>query len=326
MQILTTPSPTQQDIVGILQVDNFHYPLVKSIPCLRVNSAYIFPLSPEISYGIVLDPNIPQAYMNLVDSTLKHCVDFQSEDLQSAENKKKSETFGKKIGNKIEEGSVFLSGGISTTASYIQSVIENSVPAVKLYVTPSKETVIVHPSVTNTLQYVGSMTPYAVWISRAAYTAIAKAAKEVGTRVVDYAVTSPLTQRISPQQGGVVRGVANSAAEIGHSSLYAIATVWGSLEAAACQLLTSTSVATVTIVEHKYGKDAAVVTEKGLGITGDLVKTYYNVNMLGPKNLVKVAAKETGKQIMMEATTSYKQSQLQNNESTTAEQLQLKLQ
>merc|ERR1719312_2071924 len=49
------------------------------------------------------------------------------------------------------------------------------------------------------------------------------------------------------------------------------------------------------IVAHKYGCDAAAVTDSAFATAGNSYLTFYNAAALGPKGIAKKAVKDTGK-------------------------------
>ena len=77
------------------------------------------------------------------------------------------------------------------------------------------------------------------------------------------------------------------------SSLAGFAIVYDSLEQAAKTLASNITNETVTVVEHKYGADAANVTQNGMYSVGNIAVSVNNVkNMKIARTLAKATAKE----------------------------------
>jgi hypothetical protein len=70
--------------------------------------------------------------------------------------------------------------------------------------------------------------------------------------------------------------------------------VWDALETAGKTILTASSGATVTVVQHKYGSEAAEVVSQSFSLGTDIYTTASNVRSLGVRKLAKRAAKKTG--------------------------------
>ncbi len=70
-------------------------------------------------------------------------------------------------------------------------------------------------------------------------------------------------------------------------------TVWEALENAGKTVLTASSGATVNVVQHKYGSEAAEVVGQSFAVGADVFYTVNNVRSLGVKKLAKRAAKKS---------------------------------
>lgn len=88
-----------------------------------------------------------------------------------------------------------------------------------------------------------------------------------------------------------MRQIANAA----YGGLLAYGTVYDGLEKSAKVLGTSLKKESVQVVEHQYGKEAAVVATDSMSAAGNAAMTYLNVQSLGAKGLAKKTAKNTGK-------------------------------
>ncbi|XP_062598431.1 spartin-like isoform X1 [Saccostrea cucullata] len=92
--------------------------------------------------------------------------------------------------------------------------------------------------------------------------------------------------------------VIDGTVEVAASGLKGFGTVFMSLEAAAKALARNLANETVTVVSHKYGSEAAKLSENALYTVGNVAMTAYNVDNLGVKAIAKRAAKETGKELV----------------------------
>lgn len=88
-----------------------------------------------------------------------------------------------------------------------------------------------------------------------------------------------------------MRQIANAA----YGGLLAYGTVYDGLEKSAKILGNSVKKESVQVVEHQYGKEAAMVTTDSMSAAGNAAMTYLNVQSLGAKGLAKKTAKNTGK-------------------------------
>jgi len=62
--------------------------------------------------------------------------------------------------------------------------------------------------------------------------------------------------------------------------------------------MNSTGKAVVNIVHHKYGEEASKLTQDGIAVATDVVKTTNTIKSMGMKGLAKIAAKESTKTII----------------------------
>ena len=75
--------------------------------------------------------------------------------------------------------------------------------------------------------------------------------------------------------------------------------VWSTLEEAAITLGKNFTEQTVTVVDHKYGQEAADVTENGLYSVGNIAITVNNYKGLKLKKVGKTLLKETAKETVV---------------------------
>lgn len=77
--------------------------------------------------------------------------------------------------------------------------------------------------------------------------------------------------------GGSGYAPVRSAVDVGGATVRGVVSVWEALENAGHTVLSASSGATVSIVQHKYGSEAATVMSQGFAMSGDIVQTVSNV-------------------------------------------------
>lgn len=105
--------------------------------------------------------------------------------------------------------------------------------------------------------------------------------------------------------------------EVAASGLKGFGTVFMSLEGAAKVLGKNLANETVSVVSHKYGKDAGQLTEHTLYSAGNIAMTAYNANHLGVKAIAKRAAKDTGKAVLQDIAEQRKEKQPKQTDGAT---------
>lgn len=110
----------------------------------------------------------------------------------------------------------------------------------------------------------------------------------------------------APGSNSKVDKVVDGAVEVAASGLKGFGTVYMSLESAAKALAKNLANETVTVVNHKYGSEAAKLSENALYAVGNVAMTAYNVDNLGVKAIAKRAAKDTGKELVKDIHNEWK--------------------
>ncbi len=87
--------------------------------------------------------------------------------------------------------------------------------------------------------------------------------------------------------------------KVGGGGIKGIVMVWSTLEEAAITLGKNFTEQTVTVVDHKYGQEAADVTENGLYSVGNIAITVNNYKGLKLKKVGKTLLKETAKETVV---------------------------
>ncbi|CAF1177251.1 unnamed protein product [Didymodactylos carnosus] len=83
---------------------------------------------------------------------------------------------------------------------------------------------------------------------------------------------------------------------IGHAGLTSFSVAYESCENAAKHLAKSLANESVSVVKHKYGDDASILTENAMYAVGNTALTTYYVGGLGPKAIARRVVKQTAKE------------------------------
>jgi len=126
-------------------------------------------------------------------------------------------------------------------------------------------------------------------VSASVVKGVVKIAEDIGKIVADE-VKNNMTE--SEKEAASANPYLQAAKEIGQSTLFAVGTIWNSLENAGDTLVNSTTTKASNIVEHKYGPDAARVAEDIGSISVNAYKTTRNIRSLGAKSLLKKVARK----------------------------------
>lgn len=190
----------------------------------------------------------------------------------------------------IDTGSAYLSDRLEKGSEAFAKSLAETVQQAKEsgWLTPNQEEMVVNPLIKGTIHYGSRVSPIAVTASGAVVNGLVYAAEGLG-KVVGMGVA-----KVAPKgSGGPGYAPVQSAIGVGGATVRGVVSVWDALENAGKTVLSASSGATVTVVQHKYGSEAAEVVSKGLSMGGDIVVTVSNVRSLGVKKLAKRAAKKS---------------------------------
>jgi len=189
----------------------------------------------------------------------------------------------------IDAGSTYLSEKLERGSESFAQTLADTVEQAKRsqWLEPSEEEMKVNPLIKGTLYYGSRMSPLAVSASGALANGLVYAAEGLG-KFVGQAVPK-----------GKGKGMTNyapvqSAIGIGGATARGVVSIWDALEKAGKTALDASSGATVSIVHHKYGAEAAKTVSQGLSMGTDLYSVSTNLRSLGPKSLAKKIARKTG--------------------------------
>jgi len=195
----------------------------------------------------------------------------------------------------VGTGSQYLSQGILTGADLLSKKIESASEKIKGMIDPNETPVQVPANIKNTLYMAKKVTPLLVDLSGMLVRSVQTVVKGVGGLAAEHIKTNLLASgnKIDTEDPTVL-----AAKNLGRNTAKAIITIWNSLEDAGMVLLASTGKATVNVVHHKYGEEAASVTADGFSVAKDVVETSNKLRGLGVKGIVKGVAKESARNVM----------------------------
>lgn len=194
------------------------------------------------------------------------------------------------VASAIDTGSAYLSERLEKGSEVFAHRLAETVQQAKEsgWLTPNEEEMKVNPLVKGTIYYGSRVSPIAVTASGAVVNGLVYAAEGLG-KLVGKGVAKAVP---SGGDGGGYAPV-KSAMGVGGSTVRGVVTVWEALENAGKTVLTASSGATVTVVQHKYGSEAAEVVGQSFAVGADVFQTVSNVRSLGVKKLAKRAAKKS---------------------------------
>eukprot|EP01112_Ceratiomyxa_fruticulosa_P011129 TRINITY_DN2997_c0_g1_i3.p1 TRINITY_DN2997_c0_g1~~TRINITY_DN2997_c0_g1_i3.p1 ORF type:complete len:572 (-),score=142.15 TRINITY_DN2997_c0_g1_i3:149-1864(-) len=192
----------------------------------------------------------------------------------------------------IETGSVKLAEGIVAGSKALSNGATKGGEYLKSKITPSEQPVHVNAKVAGTIYIAGKLSPICVTVSKVLINTLAKLAEEIGEAVADSLTGTDIeakVKKVTPSEGPRKE----AARELGKATLRAALNVWEALEEAGKTIYKNTSAATVSVVEHKYGKEVGQATSDSLVLAGNVVNTLYNVDQMGAKAIARRVAKHS---------------------------------
>ncbi|CAF1104074.1 unnamed protein product [Didymodactylos carnosus] len=309
---------------GLLKLGNWIYPLHPKVsPAFKTAyDAYLFPNNTSVGefVGLMFDEKVAPDIVQYFEDVLSKYSVFMSQqgtptygeslvspttssatahlnklapapkeaDTSKKVEKKKGEIIGKeevgvvdeslydastttgKLAGALVGGTKFLTKQLATGVVIAENLIGKASVKVHDSLVSSAEPVKIHP-----VSKVGSMT---LGLARTFAPQFGKVQKKKNTDG---------TEEIVKLSG--VRG-------IGHAGLTSFSIAYESCENAAKHLATSLADESISVVKHKYGEDASILTENAMYAVGNTALTTYQMSSLGPKAIAKKVVKQTAKE------------------------------
>jgi len=286
---------------------------------LAMSSGYYILPGIDTFFGIIFPETIPRIYCERFEEKIAQiCIfknsvtkpskiedpdDIPQNELAIHSDMTETKNFQITIFNGITENKInsvaqtvdlsgqWVSHGILVGADFLSKRINNSAEKIKDLIEPSENPPQVPETIKNTIKIAKQITPHFVELSEMLASTVHSVVKGVGHLAADQ-IKSKISsnKKIDLDDPRLV-----AAKNLGEVSARTVVTVWNSLQEAGMTLMNSTGKAVVNIVHHKYGEDASKVTKDGFSVAEDIVKTTRNIQTMGVKGIIKVAAKESTK-------------------------------
>merc|ERR1712061_795467 len=300
-------SPDESDAKTFIQVGGWTHPLIPGkSPVLEAgNGAFMFPDVYEeensegepSAVGIVITDNTPFNIDGEAQAALEKILGELTEgSLKKEEPLSKDQRLGT-VSRTLVKGAELLSLGMEKGAEKATTLIEYAGEKQRAKTEPTAEDAKVSTAYKATAK--GAM--YATLATVKVSGFVAKRVGSLSKGVSNY-LAKKLEEPVVNATGGSgeeskmkssssMRQIANAA----YGGLLAYGTVYDGLEKSSKILGSSLKKESVQVVEHQYGKEAAVVATDSMSAAGNAAMTYLNVQSLGAKGLAKKTAKNTGK-------------------------------
>lgn len=332
---------------AFLQVGSWLYPMSPgTTPVLQSNyGAYMFPdltsSTPGAAVGLMLPDTVPLGERQRFEDMLSSLTVMRQQEMAPAEATPTDQGEATRPREKpreqqVPEGeeqastSTMISKGLITAAEYISWGVEKGAEKaggllrmgsekLRARLSPEETPKNIDPKVQKGIQYVRVGSHVAVKVSSFIVTKLGQATmalareaaphiRKQGEKILPKSMKEPSADGKSTMDGVI---------EVAASGLKGFGTVFMSLEGAAKVLGKNLANETVSVVSHKYGKDAGQLTEHTLYSAGNIAMTAYNANHLGVKAIAKRAAKDTGKAVLQDIAEQRKEKQPKQTDGAT---------
>lgn len=322
-------SATSEMPPAFMQVGDWVYPLLpQASPILHTTyGAYIFPdLTSEeagASVGLILPDNITDTEKHCLEDILRNFSAVQEqlatihpedlvepsapqedssssmvEEIQISPDEAGKQSTSSKISKGIIIASEWISWGLGKGAQKTGELINKGSVKLRTKLQPLDQTRPVNPHIQKGMDYARKASHAAQLVSGFIVSQLGKATVALGKQLAPHIREQgkkilPSSMKTSESQSKL-----NSVLEVAASGVQGFGTVYLSLEKAAKALARSLANETVSIIHHRYGEEAGMLTENTLYTAGNVVATGYNINHLGVKAIAKQAAKNTSKALI----------------------------
>jgi len=294
------------DAKVFIQVGGWTHPLIPGkSPVLEAgNGAFMFPdvyeeensgVEPS-AVGIVIADDTPFNIEGEAQAALEKILgELTDGSLKKEEPLSKDQRLGT-VARTLVKGAEWVSYGMEKGAEKATTLIEYAGEKQRAKTEPTAEDAKVSSAYKATAK--GAM--YATLATVKVSGFVAKRVGNLSKGVSNYLAKQLEQPVVNATGGGGEKKMKTSSsmrqiANVAYGGLLAYGTVYDGLEKSAKVLGSSLQKETVHVVEHQYGKEAAVVATDSMSAAGNAAMTYLNVQSLGAKGLAKKTAKNTGK-------------------------------
>merc|ERR1719266_2365783 len=295
------------DATTFIQVGGWTHPLIPGkSPVLEAgNGAFMFPDVYEeedsenepSAVGIVIADDTPFNIEGEAQTALEKILgELTDGSLKKEEPLSKDQRLGT-VARTLVKGAELMSYGMEKGAEKATTLIEYAGEKQRAKTEPTAEDTKISPAYKATAK--GAM--YATLATVKVSGFVAKRVGSLSKGVSNYLakkLEDPVVNATGGSGGESKMKSSNSMRQIANAAyggLLAYGTVYDGLEKSSKILGSSLKKESVQVVEHQYGKEAAVVATDSMSAAGNAAMTYLNVQSLGAKGLAKKTAKNTGK-------------------------------
>ncbi|XP_022086440.1 spartin-like isoform X2 [Acanthaster planci] len=305
---------------AFLQVGDWLYPLIPGeSPALRSRQgAFLFPdvasRVPGASVGVMFDPNIDRSKTQEFEQTIQQLTVLREQRVAPARpppprhrpaegQEQTKEEEGEKVSTKIAKGiavgAEWITWGLGKGAEATSYLIGVGKDKLKQNLKTNEAPASIDGKYQKGAEYAQKASVIAVKVSGAMVDSLCYLTKRLAQEVSPYIKEqSDKLLKSKDQQDGKKSSTVDGVMEVAASGLQGFGIVYNGLETAAKSLAKSMSNATVEVVQHKYGDDAARFTDTSLDAATNIGFTVNNMNNIGVKAVAKRAAKDTGKAVL----------------------------
>lgn len=276
---------------AFLQVGDWVYPLVPNrSPVLHsAYDAYIFP-DPTVeclnSYvGVILPKDLDQNVVKQFEKFMSEFTAYKVEQEAPPLSKLENERFAKRIAGFLLDSTDTVVYHMTKGSDKAHDLIRQQSEKAKASTTPDQaKNVTIDPRVQTSIHYLRSGSKVAVKVSGYLVDKIGALGAAIGRRVA-----SSVDKRLQSNSTGAK--VAHDVLEVTSAGVAGVSTIFVALEEISKKLARCLASETVTVVNHKYGTEAATVTDKALYTAGFAAQTAWNIECLGLNSMARRSAK-----------------------------------
>jgi Senescence-associated protein len=293
----------------MLTVSNFSYPLINQ-PVLQSNSTtFVFPHVSNTQLVIEIDANNINEFKDVISNYVQLKTQEDVDKLHQVVKEQSNDDLANRLSRGLISGASITASGIVHSAQFAATSIRRLSQSIKemssstpLVQTP-KPPILRTDSTSSTSTHFYQMIPRTaemshklVQISTSIVKDTSALAISLGTSLGEYILTTDVGKRLS--QGSKTptgRAVTLGAA----SSIVAAALIYEGLEKGAQLFMKESSEAAKDVLDHTYGPHASQSAKHVIDIVTNVAATTAAMRSVAIKSIVKSAASETAKHILV---------------------------
>ncbi|XP_077984237.1 spartin-like isoform X2 [Glandiceps talaboti] len=201
------------------------------------------------------------------------------------------------ISKGLSTGAEWISWGLGKGATMTGKLVHKGASKLRQQLQPEEKPTEVDPKYQQGVEYAKQATGVAVTVSKFLVDTLCDVSKKIADKVgpvVRREGEKYLPESWKSSSDGEGNDTIDGVIHVAASGFRGFGTLFIGLEQAAKILAKNVSDATVETVDHKYGSEAAKVTEDGLNAGLNVGLTVVNIKQFGIKAIAKRAARDTG--------------------------------